>query len=220
MDKVKIEKKYTKKYGPVVLWWDDVVELFENVRAAASDVEISTENYKFSTLEAAKEHFGEMPQYFFKIAASSPYVVVDGNKMGASVYVGSGPASGGLFVELDHLLTKSERKPRWLYSGWIVLPVLAMGPIQYAFSDWRLRLGVLGLQLVFLLWYCRVMFIGMRRGTVVYSQRRSESKRFVSRNKDQLALIIISALVGGVVAIGGAKLKEMYFPTTPTESTR
>jgi hypothetical protein len=54
MDKVKIEKKFTKKYGPVVLWWDDVVELFVTVRESASDVEISTEAYKFSTLEALR----------------------------------------------------------------------------------------------------------------------------------------------------------------------
>jgi hypothetical protein len=218
MDKVKIEKKLTKRYGPVVLWWDDVVELFEAVRASAKDIEISTENYKFSTLEAAKEHFGETPQHVLKITASSPYVSVDGDKIGISVYVGSGPASAGLFLELDQVLSKRQRKPKWMYSNWTMLPPLALGPVQYAFSGVGLRLGLLGLQLAFFVWFLRAAFIGMKRGTVVYSRRRSESKGFVSRNKDQLALMIISALVGGAVAIGGAKVKEMYFPTTPTAS--
>jgi hypothetical protein len=215
MAKTKIEKKFRKKYGPIVLWWDDVTEIFESVRAPAKNLEISTNEYKFSTLETAKEHFGETPQYVFKLTASTPYVNLDGDKMGTSLYIGEGAASAGLFLELDELLSKRQRKPRWMYSSWLILPALLLGPLQYATNGLTLRACLVGLQLVCLAWYLRAAFVGMRRGIVVHAQRRSESKAFFSRNKDQLALMIISALVGGLVAIGGTKVKEMYFSTPP-----
>jgi len=218
MTKVKIAKSFSRKYGPVMLWLDDAQEIFDRVKGTAESVEVANDDYTFATLESAKEYLGEAPRYVFKISSSRPYMSLDGDRTGTSLYVSSGEKSAQLFIEIDEILTRCQRKPRWAYSSWIMLPVFILGAAQYAVPNDELRLGLLSVQFLLFAWYMRAAFIGMRRGMVVRMQRRSEAKGFLDRNRDQLILFVITAIVSGLLGFAGGQIKDRFFPSTNSQS--
>jgi hypothetical protein len=65
-------------------------------------------------------------------------------------------------------------------------------------------------------WYLWVMFVSMRRTAVVNLQRRSDTRPFLERNKDQLIILLIGAVVGGLITFAGVVVKERFYPSTPT----
>jgi hypothetical protein len=72
---------------------------------------------------------------------------------------------------------------------------------------------ITAVQAVFALWFLWVCFISVRRTAVINLQRRSETRPFFERTKDQLAILLIGACVGGVVTFGGVIAKEHFYPT-------
>lgn len=208
MAKTKIETTYAAKYVPLVLWWDDVTEIFEILQADAKAVELETSQYKFTTLDVAKEHFGDTPQYDVKISASSPYVRISEG----SLHVGAGPSSAKVFLEIDKLLKKRERRPKWTYKSWLIIPVIFLGFATFATTGEFVRAGLLGLQVAFCAIYVRAAYLSMKRGMAVYPRRASEKRGFLQRNRDQLLMYVITAIVSGVLGFAGAQLKDRLFP--------
>jgi hypothetical protein len=217
MAKQKIEKSYDRDYGPVVLWLDDIKEIYERLKATASDVEISNKDYKFDNLESVINYFDGHTQYQMVVSASKPYVRYSCHRHGSSLRVGSGPSSAELFLELDEIIGRRQRKPKWAYSWWIMLVLMALGPLQFLFlEDTARRLGILAIQLILFAWFMRAMFIGLRRGSVIHMVKRSEAPDFLKRNKDQLLMMVISALVGGILTFAGTQLKDKFFSASST----
>jgi hypothetical protein len=217
LSKIKIEQKYISKYSPIVLWWDDVTEIVELLQANAKAVEIETSQYKFTTLDVAKEHMGVEPQYDVKLCATSPYVNLDSS----SLYVGAGPTSAQIFMELDKILKRRERRPRWLYSSWLMVPTIGLGLVPLASSlDETTKAILVAVQMIFACLYLRAMFVSMKRKMVVYTQKRSEVRGFLKRNKDQLLMFIITGVVGAIVGFGISQVKDRYFPTAVNAPTK
>lgn len=210
VSKVKIEASYSAKYAPIVLWWDDVTGIFEILQEKASSVEMETTQYKFTTLDVAKEHLGDAPEYGMKFSSSSPYVKLESG----SLYVGAGPASAQIFMEIDAILKARERRPRWIYSGWLFMPVVVLGLVGFVLKEDATKSVVIAIQVIFALLYSRGIFMTMKRGLVVYPQRKSEARGFFGRNKDQLLMLVITAVVSGLLGFAGSQLKERFFPPT------
>ncbi|QPF82499.1 hypothetical protein IC762_22390 [Bradyrhizobium genosp. L] len=209
MSKTKIEEKYWGKYIPIVLYWDDVSDIFELLQANTKNVELETTTYKFGTLAAAKEHFGEAPQFDVKLTSTSPYCSIEPGRL----YVGSGPTSAVLFLGIDRILKDSQRRPRWLYNAWIVVPLLTiMGFAGFAPFDETLKVVVLAVQLTLLLAYACATYISIRRCIVVHPQRRADVRGFFQRNKDQLLMYAITGVIGALVGFGISQIKDRYFP--------
>lgn len=208
MSKVKIEASYSAKYAPIVLWWDDVAEIFEILKAKASSVEMETTQYKFTTLDVAREHLGDAPEYGMKFSSSSPYVKLESG----SLYVGAGPTSAQIFMEIDVILKRRERRPRWIYSSWLFVPVVILGLVSFVLKEEATKSMVVAIQVVLTLVYSGGVFMTMKRGLVVYPQRKSEARGFFGRNKDQLLMLVITAVVSGLLGFAGSQLKERFFP--------
>jgi hypothetical protein len=47
-------------------------------------------------------------------------------------------------------------------------------------------------------------------------QRRSEARPFFERNKDQLILLLIGGIVGGLITFAGVVAEERFYPSAPT----
>jgi hypothetical protein len=208
----KIEKSFTRKYAPMVLWWDDVVEIFNRAKGLAKSVELSNADYKFETLEAAKDHLGSTPQSGIKIGSSSPYMSIDGGRF----HVAPGERSAQLFLEIDEILSRRQRRPTWAYSSWMIVPIFALGGINFVVPGNYWKMGLLAVQIMSCMWYLRATFIDTKRGLVIHMQRRSEARGFFQRNKDQLILFIITAIVSGLLGFAGGQIKDKYFPANTT----
>jgi hypothetical protein len=212
LSKTKIEQKYSAKYVPTVLWWEDVTEIFETLQANAKAVELETAKYKFTTLDIAKEHFGTSPQYDVKFSSSSPYV----NLEPGSLYVGGGPSAAQIFMEIDSVLKRRQRRPRWIYGSWLIIPSIGLGLVTYGIAGDTAKYTVLTVQVIFTLLYMYSVYVGLRRAMVVHPQKRSEVPGFFGRNKDQVLMYVVTTVLGGLLTFAGIQLKEHFLSTAPT----
>ena len=74
---------------------------------------------------------------------------------------------------------------------------------------------IVGVQLVLAVWYLWVSFIRLRQNAVINLQRRREARPFFERNKDQLLILLIGAVVGGLITFAGVVVKERFYPSAP-----
>jgi hypothetical protein len=209
LSKVRIDPKFHTKYGPIVLWWDDIEEIFEILQTNASSVELETAQYKFTTLSVAKEHFGDTPQKDFKISASSPFCSFDKD----SLCIGSGQSAAHIFYNIDKVLKKRERRPKWLHSWWLGVPAIGLGLPSLFLKIPEPYVTVLtGIQVVLSVLYARAIYVTMKSPMIVHTKRRSEARGFFQRNKDQLLMYMITGVVGAVVGFGLSQAKDKYLP--------
>jgi len=211
MKRIKKQKTFSKEYYPVVLWTEDLQELCDALKSKGGAVEISTDDYKFESIGDATEYFGQKSQCDLKLSSDKPYAQVEFSRIWTRVYVSPGENSAAVFHDLDELLVRRQRKLPFLYSYWILVPLLLLSFIPAEWSSlifpWKEIASI-----VLFVWYFRVMFIKLRRHSLIRFQRHSDARPFWERNRDQLLLMLISAAVGGLITLAGAKLKEHFLP--------
>jgi hypothetical protein len=213
MEKIKKQTTFTRSYRPVVIWLEDLEEIVSILKEAAKDVQISTEDYHFTSVDKLKEHYGSLTQFVMDITSSSPYVNIDFARRWMTVRVSPGAQSAQLFHEIDAILARRQRSI-FYNSWWSVVPILLAGPAAYFFR--AQAQVIIAVQLVLAVWYIWVVFIGMRRTAVINLQRRSEVRPFFERNKDQLVLLLIGSVIGGLITFAGVVMKERFYPSAPT----
>jgi hypothetical protein len=216
MKLIKKDKTYSKNYGPTIVWLDDLATIFRLLEG--SQIDISTDDYKFESLEDAQQHFGPHSIHSLKISSLKPSAQVEFSRHQTQTYVFASPTSLQLFHELDAILRKCERRPPIFYRyGIVFLGSLLPTGVGWFWEPKLFGIPVfLGPQLLWTIWMARVLFIDMRLHSVVTFKHRHEVPSFLTRNRDSLAIAIISAVIGGLVTIGGTKMKEVLFPPTPS----
>jgi hypothetical protein len=212
MEKLKKQKSFGRSYRPVVIWLEDLAEIVSTLRENAKDVHISTEDYLLATVEELKEHFGTQTQFAMEVTSSIPYVRLELTRLWVKLHVSAGPQSAQLFHDIDVVLARRQRSI--FYSWWWLVAILALGAAPHFFPEQATPMLVV--QSVIGVWYLWVMFTILRRTAVVNLQRRSEARPFLERNKDQLLLLFIGGIVGGLITFAGVVAKERFYPSAPT----
>lgn len=211
MQKLKKQKSFGRSYRPVVIWLEDLAEIVSTLKESAKDVQITTEDYQFATVEELKEHFGTQTQFAMEVTSSSPYTRLELTRLWVKLHVSTGPQSAQIFHDIDVVLARRQRSI--FYSWWWMVAVIALGFAPNFFPEQATP--IVAVQSVMAAWYFWVMFTTLRRTTVVKLQRRSEARPFFERNKDQLLLLVIGGIVGGLITFAGVVMKERYYPSAP-----
>ena len=212
MEKVRKQKSFDQSYRSVVLWSEDLAEIMSLLSEKAKDVRLSTDDYIFKTVEEAKEHFGSQVQFAMEITSSSPFVRLEFSRMAVRLHVSSGPQSAQLFHDINAVLVRRQRSA--FYSWWWLVPIVLAGVASRFFPEQENAITVA--QLVCTAWYLWVLFVTLRRTSVITLQRRSEARPFFERNKDQLILLLIGGVVGGLITFAGVVVKERFYPSAPS----
>lgn len=219
MAKIKQDNNFSRKYAPLVLWYEDVEEIFDTLSNSAKSIKLSNGTYEFDNLSETRDHCSNEPQNKFKVSASEPYTRFEGDRMGASLYVSGNEKSAHVYFEINNVLTRAQRKPTILYRSWLVtVVILLLGAVPRVIQDPIWSQIILPMQIAAFAWFLWIMFLGLRRATVVHLVRRSEGKGFFERNKDQLLMMIIGIIVGGLLTFAGTQIRDIYFPPTATHA--
>jgi hypothetical protein len=123
MKRIKKEKAFSKEYYPVVVWLDDLQELYDILKKQGGEVDISNDDYKFESIEDATNHFGRRPQYSLTLSGSKPYSQVEFTRLWTRLYVSAGPDSARTYYDLDEVLIRSQRRFPFLYNYWLAVPI-------------------------------------------------------------------------------------------------
>src|SRR5258708_31191860 len=105
MKYVQNETILRKSYAPVVVTLDELNAIMAILVSAGGVIDLSNEEYKFESIDEAKEHFGSVPTRSFKISSYKPSASIDLDKLSATLFVHPGPAQRQLFHEIDDILS-------------------------------------------------------------------------------------------------------------------
>ncbi|MBR0965043.1 hypothetical protein JQ554_14015 [Bradyrhizobium diazoefficiens] len=196
-----------------------MLEIVSSLKQYA-EVSISTADYEFKSLDELKEHVGAQATLFvLDIDTAKPFVSIDLTRMEARLYISAGPQAAQLLLELDGILSRCQRPFPWAYRFWFVMLLSALSfGLNIFFLNGRPELvaQIASLALSGLsLWPFWVGYVNVRRVCVIKMQRRSERRSFFERNQDQLIMLLVGALVGGLVTFAGVMVKEHFYPSTP-----
>ena len=207
----KLEKDISKNYQPLVMWVTDLAELMDlfiesnNVRFVADDV-------KYESIEEfVKESRGRKPSSV-KIKGSNPYITLDFDSSSAHLYISPDSLAGsGLFHKVDSILSRCERKPRFLYRflwAWAISAAYLLFYLppfnQYFYlKDW--------VWAITFPWWCYVFYLNLFRHSVVMPIHKEERLSFFRRNIDGVIIAVIAAIVGVI----GTKVEDRVWPRTP-----
>jgi hypothetical protein len=218
MKYVKKEVSQRKRYKPVVISLDDLDAIMAILRNAGCErIDLSNKDYRFETLDEAKELFGSSPTCDFAISTYKPSASIDFDGSSTTLFVSASPTSRQLFHELDDVVARCQRPFRVIFSYWMLVVVTMPWIVSFAWEPKYAGIPIsLVVQLVLFVPLILGIFISLQKHSVIVFQRRHERQTFLVRNRDAILLTVVSSLISGGIGYGFAKLKE---PTAPTITT-
>ncbi len=206
----KLDKSQSKNYSPLVLWADDLEELLAVLKDCAGGIKFVADDVGFDSVdEFVMESKGRDPSVV-RITSSDPYLTVELYPRWASLYLSSSKLlPSGVFLKIDSILSRCQRKPRFFYRlGWAaascwLIPYVFWLPQLKAFRYLSLVVACLTV-----LWLTSVAIVQLWHFSVVRPIYRASSPGFIRRNRDSIAIAIISALLGAAAT----KMADMAWP--------
>jgi hypothetical protein len=217
MEKIKKQKSHRRSYGPLVLWLEDLTEIVTFLKENTKKVEISNEDYRFQSIDDLKEHFGSQTQFALAIDSTDPYVSIEFTHIGPRLYVAAGVQAAHLFHEIDNMLSQRQRWFPWAYSFWFMM----VFPAAVFAGDYFLLRGrpetvaqiLSQMTAVLSLWGLWACYVRLFRECVIKLHRRADRKPFFERNQDQLIMLFLGVVLGGIVTFAGVMAKEHFYPS-------
>lgn len=210
----KLDKPQTKDYGPLVMWASDLKDLFAELNNC-TNIEFVADDVKFESVdEFVKVSKGRNPSTV-KITARDPYLTIELYHRWARLYVSSSQLlASGLFLKIDSILSRCERKPKFFYryawalgSTWVLPNIFYLPPLNpyNYFFFWTFGLTFL--------WLTYVAFIHLWRFSMIHPMHREERPSFFRRNFDAIVIAVISALLGAVGGAAATKMTDRVWPS-------
>jgi hypothetical protein len=211
-----LPKPLSARYNAVKLYIEDL-EGIERIFADAGKFAIESVDYKFSEFSELIEHYQGQRLTVLDVFCS----ILDKNYISLSLTPyhcvlssrDSDNTSAGLFHRLDTILRRTSRKPTVLYSIRVINTVLICFGIfsvfynfvvflnlqPYASYVWSYTFIVAPVIAIIFAWSFWILYVRMYRRSVIIIRRRSQTQNFFLRNRDEL-------LMRGIVAIVSATL--------------
>ena len=123
--------------------------------------------------------------------------------------------ASGLFLKIDAILSRCERKPRFFFtwscpvgSSWVIPNLFYLAPLKpFAY------LQVWAFALTFA-WMFFVGYIHLWKFSTVHPARQEDRPSFIKRNTDGIVVAVISAILGGVGVAAVTKVADRMWPNS------
>lgn len=208
-------KSKTKKLPPSELYLEDVISIFELLNSENENCslkfELDDEIYELSDrselaeLEALSGKISN--DLRFESHGSNGYFVLRLGALQADVYTSvDNPFGRGVVEKLFSIIdSKSRRIAKLLGQGiaYVFSGILFGSGITVLLVEPGLLSGLAAVVGAFWSYYLLVFMT--KRFSIIHFDRNAHRRHFFERNKDQIALMVISAIIGGVVALAVAK---------------
>ena len=212
----RLDSSRSKEYGPLVIWANDLVELFSELKDC-KDLEFVADDVKFDSIEEFIQECRGRKLSEVKIKVREPYLTSDLYPSWAKLYVSSSQLlASGLFLKVDSILSRCERKPRFFFSwawpacsAWVIPNLFYLTPLKPL-----AHLQVWAFVLTFA-WMFFVGYIHLWKFSTVYPVRQEDRPGFIKRNRDGIVIAVISALLGAVMGAAATKLADRIWPNSP-----
>ncbi len=203
----RLTRSHSEDLKPVLLYRDDLEEIERIFKEVSDDIGIRTDEFRLDAVEEV-EGIGHSVISSLKFDISNPYVSLEFAPSWLRLYISRDDnESRGVFEKIKQVLSKCKRKLGW---------------ITHSHRPIFLGMCVLGLNMIEAFWFMeRFFFIGaiaalvfyvilipltehtrLKQHCIIYTNKKETSPSFWERNKDQLAMSVISAVLGALIFWG------------------
>jgi hypothetical protein len=201
-----VDRPILRNYLPLKLFLDDLETMERILVDSSSAVSFEAEGFRFSSMGELASKVKRVRLEALHIRANSPYVSIELTRLWAKLYVDSSQdKSAGIFYKLDQVLSNRCRSLKWLYSYTCAWTLNGVALLSNFIPRYDRRLSV-ALTSVLSIWVVWVAFIRVRRHSTIILKHEKERGSFIDRNRDNLAVAVISAVLGALVGIAGTML--------------
>jgi hypothetical protein len=203
----KIKKQAYIRIPPLILDYNDIVELVDLLKDVSKDIKIIADEYRIDCIEELK-NISKQKIKKFEITIYDPYINIE---MSRSLIMLWGykeePLSWGTIVKVSEYLKGKQRK-NWTiqkYFSSIMFGGLIINTIKQTkllFESARLTLVIFISVFLFaisLFLFIRMIYIDGFNYTIIYLSENKKEKSFLFRKKDEIVLVLFSAVIGGLI---------------------
>lgn len=210
----KLDKPQTKEYGPLAMWAGDLEDLFAELKNCAG-IDFVADNVRFESVDEFVEFSKGRNPSSVEVTASEPYLSIELFQRWARVYVSSSDLlASGLFLKIDSILSRCERKPKCFYQyTWVVGSAVIIPQISYLPPLRPYDFLALWLSSLIFFWMLYVVFIHLWRFSIIRPLHREKSPNFFRRNIDAIVVAVIAALIGAVLGAVATKIVDGALPS-------
>ncbi len=201
-----IDKSISQNYLPLTIYRDDLDQISAALPANA-EISISTGDYKFTSVAEFAEHTKPDRIHDLEFKVRDPYMTIELRPIWARIYVASSaPMSAGVFFAVDRILRRNLRFLAWCYSYyfvWIMNGVLILTSVLYSKRVIpRIPLySSLVITAIFAVAGCWIMYVRLFRYSIVVPRYRHTARGFFVRNRDNLIVALLAAIVGAIAGV-------------------
>lgn len=206
----KIVGSHSEYLKPAKLYLGELKDIYGIFRETCKRTSLTSEGYHLSNLDEIPEMKKDVLREF-ELVGHEPYISLKMGPGNIRLYIEEATTKArGAFEQIKEILVKSERNVILNFHSY-TLGVLSLfaGSISIALSipppSFSIPLIVYGIMLcalgVFLHW--REYSFAKRQNCIIIPVARIESPGFIKRNRDNIPLMLISALVGALLAVAG-----------------
>ncbi len=118
-DMEKLDIPQSRRFGPLVIWADELREITRIISQASKMLKIIAEDIRYESIDELLQEVAGGVLKNIEFSASDPYCTISLNDRSASLYVGSSNTESiALFHRVCDVISKCERKPRVAYKVW------------------------------------------------------------------------------------------------------
>jgi len=203
----KIHDSVTKRLPPLRLYLDELRELHNFVSSCCKEpVIIETCGYRLKSLDEVS-NLTENTTNSILFSSQQPYLQVRLTSVYGEIYIGDGGIEAeGIASRVESILLRGKvSRPLLLDRVWVSVALgvsLWMGVIITNPLIITLSVALMLIAFLWIIWDYR--FVTQHYNTLVFRMRK-DSPNFWTRNKDQIILLLIGAVIGAVITVVVAK---------------
>lgn len=203
----RIDKRNSKSYPPLILYIEELKEIIGVFKESSECPKIKSGDYKYESMDELIANCKGQCINDLDNSIYNPLISLTlTNKYASLSCHSSKPAPMGLFHNIDKILTKAVIPFHAAFHHYTVfalmMPISAM--MAYFFFT-NIPLGIFIAAALIYYWYFSFR-LDEKRHSRIWIKHRSETGGFLKRNKDQLIVALIAAVVGGAIGVVGTLL--------------
>ena len=200
----KIKKSHSIYITPIRLFLEDIQTIEDIYKQYCKSFTIKTDDYVLDTTAELKEINKEKISRL-SFESFDPHIHVDLSECTARIYSRKDdPNSLGIVAKLKEVLDKRVTSWRFIFSSWIMIPAQILLWVFYwtflCVNSLSMISGLTIIPLIMVLWYVAQYRFKSKKHTIIYIVNKKNLPNFFRRNKDQIVLVVISAIVGGIIS--------------------
>lgn len=203
-----------RKLPPLRIYEDELRELYSFLTDTCEEsISIETCGYELDSIDECR-NLPEKQSHEITISCKKPYLQIQLTQHYGEMYCGDANIEAeGIISRAEQILRKGERNhPRLTEKWWWLIPLFA-GLLGMGCASQSVSLIAVGTVLLVLSWVVVVVEYRLSYNTVVFALRK-DAPSFWSRNKDQVLLLFIGAVVGSLFTIV-VSLTQSLFTNKP-----